>query len=133
MIRQIEVADALEELRDMVAANAHPKLSESQLARLLSIAGPRKDTEDRAPSDEKWSSTYDLDAVAAEAWRQKAALVAGDFSFTDGGSRLDRAEVIKNCLLMAQEYTKKIASHGMPIAGLEEGREEEFPAPEGDV
>jgi hypothetical protein len=61
-----------------------------------------------------WEPTYDLNSAAAEGWRWKAAIVAGqfDFSINAGPSQQSFARSAKHahCLAMMQAYQAKVLS-----------------------
>lgn len=107
MIRRMTQQDALDELKDMLAWEQPPVLEEAQVVRLL-LGSSQPDTDGYLPSEESWSSSYELDAAAAEGWRRKAAIVAGDYDFSDGEARLSRSQMLQHCLKMANEYKTKI-------------------------
>lgn len=110
MIRGISAADAVDELRIMVAASSHPVLDDTRLLRILYNAR-RPDSDRKNPNEDGWSSTYDLDAAAAEGWRIKAGEVAGDYTFQSDDSKLDRSDVIKHCLAMEKTYLLKASPY----------------------
>lgn len=84
----------------MIGGEAEPQLSAEALADcLLRAAVP--DTEGFYVNDDGWTPSYDFHRAAAEAWRRKAAIVAGDYSVTIEGRELNRAQMVENFLKMA--------------------------------
>jgi hypothetical protein len=61
-----------------------------------------------------WEPTYDLNSAAAEGWRWKAAIVAGqfDYSINAGPSQqsFQRSSKHAHCIAMAQAYQAKVVS-----------------------
>jgi hypothetical protein len=58
---------------------------------------------------DSWSPTYDLNAGAAEGWRWKAALVAGQFDFATDQQTFNRTGKYKQCISMAEHYGKRVS------------------------
>lgn len=94
-------------LERMVAADVEPTLSNTDIDDLLDVAR-RADSEGRAPSDEDWEPTFDLDAAAAEGWRTKAGRVAPRFGVTLDGGTLHRQQIYVHCMSQATLYAKKV-------------------------
>lgn len=102
-------ASALYRLKQMVAADDRPTLSQGEVRDLLEMA-KLADSEDRAPTDPEWVPSYNLNLAAAEGWRQKAGKVAAKFRVQGGGQTLARDQVHRHCLRMAEQYEKKLAA-----------------------
>jgi len=51
-----------------------------------------------------YGRSYDLNAAAADVWRHKAGQYAVAVNFSTDNHRIDRGEIIKNCLAMASFY-----------------------------
>ena len=49
--------------------------------------------------------SYDLNAVAAECWRMKAGAYGEAVNFSTDNMRMNRGDLIKNSLLMADYYS----------------------------
>jgi len=86
--------EARTRLGSMVSASTHPALSDDQLDEFLDAARI-VDTDGRAPIDDGYVETFDLNYAAAEAFEAKAtAALAGDTggleSFTSEGSAFKR-------------------------------------------
>lgn len=107
---------ALARLRVMAAADQRPVLSTEDLDTILT-AYSTVDADGRLVTDAGWVGTYDLNGAAGEAWRAKAARVAGDFTFSADGASYSKGEVMANCLQMAAEYAGK--SLGVVTLGTE--------------
>lgn len=101
---------ALGILEDRVAATSRPVLSPETLGRVLDM-WPTLDTDGRLADDADWVPTWDLNAAAAEGWRMKAAIVAGDFTFSADGASYSKADVMAHCLEMETKYASR--SHGV--------------------
>lgn len=125
--RSTNHAEALALLKSMVAADSHPVLTEPEVLRLL-MASRRQDSAKVVPGGEGWLPTYDLDAAAAEGWRQKAGKAAGDYDFEADDSSLKRSQVVAQCNKMAEQYNKLIAPVATKVANRKMSPSEEFEA-----
>lgn len=96
-------------LGEKVAATSRPVLSPEALGALLDAYGAQ-DASGRAPSDNGWVPTYNLNAAAAEGWRMKAGKVAGDFNFSADNASYSKADVLAHCLEMETKYAS--LNHG---------------------
>lgn len=47
---------------------------------------------------------YDLNGAAADAWRERAALQAGQYNFSTDGQSFSRAQFFEHCEKMAERY-----------------------------
>lgn len=101
---------ALEELKDRVAATSRPVLTDAQVNRILDN-WRTPDADGRPASDASWDPSFDLNGAAAEGWRKKAGMVAGDFNFSADGSSYSKADVLAHCLEMETKYASR--SHGV--------------------
>lgn len=54
--------------------------------------------------------TYDLNAAAADIWRQKAGYYAKAFNFSTDNHQVSRGAIIANCLQMANYYERLAGS-----------------------
>lgn len=90
-------------LGKMVAATARPALSDTDLDALLDGA-KTIDSEGRLATDASWVPTYNLNAAAAEGWRWKAGMIAGDFNFSADNASYSKGEVQAKCLEMEKHY-----------------------------
>ena len=54
-----------------------------------------------------YGRSYNLNAAAAEVWRHKAGQYATAVNFSTDNHRIDRGEIIKNCLSMAGYYEQQ--------------------------
>ena len=66
-------------------------------------------------SYELYARTYDLNAAAAEVWRTKAGQYATAVNFSTDNHRIDRGEIIKNCLQMATFYEQQVGATNVII------------------
>lgn len=99
-------AGALARLTEMVAADQRPVLSPESVGRLLDDFRV-KDRDGNLVTDVGYVPTWNLNAAAAEGWRRKAALVAGDFSFTADDAHYTKGQVLANMERMVQMYAAK--------------------------
>jgi hypothetical protein len=56
-----------------------------------------------------YGRSFDLNRSAADIWRQKASYYAADFNFTTDNMRVDRSNIYKHCLDMADYYEQRSA------------------------
>lgn len=104
----MDEATARRHLERMTAADVEPTLSEEEITDLLELS-KRADSEDRAPSDDDWVETFDLDAGAAEGWRTKAGKAAPRFGVSLDGDSLQRQQIYSHCMTQAAAYAHKVA------------------------
>lgn len=117
-------AEALEQLRDMVAAATEPVLTDADLERLLVYAAV-PDANGREPEHPDWTPTYDqwgLRAAAAEGWMRKAARASTLTDVTADGASVKRSQIADHARSMAASYGRasgagRIGTTG-PMAGL---------------
>lgn len=93
----------------MGSPTARPVLPEGALARHLERAKVR-DADGRRPGDPEWTPTYSVDTAASAAWGQKAALCAGDFSFSADGASYSKADVMAHCAERQAYHAARIPS-----------------------
>jgi len=108
-------AEARADIERMTAFSAEPALTTAEVGRLVALA-KRVDAAGLKPGTVGWTPTWDRYASVAEGWRWKAAKVAGQFSFSADGGRIDKAEIRRACLEMAQHYSAR--RYGSPQLGL---------------
>jgi hypothetical protein len=94
---------ALARLNLMLGGDARPVLSPEAVASLLDSYAA-KDRYGLTPVDEGWTPTYALNAAAAEGWRLKGSMVAGDYSFSADDASYSKGDVLANCLAMEARY-----------------------------
>lgn len=51
--------------------------------------------------------TYDMNAAAADLWRMKAAAYSSGCDFSSDNMRVNRGQLINNCLKMASDYSSR--------------------------
>ena len=95
----------LEKLKTLTAWETDPALTETELDELL-FGASLEDKEGRAPLDEDWTPTYDMNAAAATAWLIKAGR-ASSTTETDPESFYVTSKVFDNCCKMAGIYRAK--------------------------
>jgi hypothetical protein len=60
-----------------------------------------------------WSgSGYDLNRAAADVWRRKASHHAAEYGFSTDNHRIDRGEVYRHCVEMAEVYEARSSAVG---------------------
>ena len=101
---------ALASLGDLVAVTSRPVIEPDALGRILD-RHRTPDAEGRGPLDDGWVGTYDLNGAAAEGWRIKGGMVAGDYNFSADGASYSKADVLAHCLEMETKYASR--SHGV--------------------
>jgi hypothetical protein len=110
-------AAALLDLTSRCAAASRPALDAAVLSAILDDYRVA-DADGLRPTDTGWTETWDLNLAAAEAWRRKAGLVAGDFSFSADDARYDKGAVLANMEKMVALWLAK--SNGvLVVAGAE--------------
>lgn len=103
------IQDAINQIALHAAADAEPQLGAAQLAQ-IALSARRADLAGRAPSDPLWTPTFHLSPAIADAWRLKAATVAGKTDVSTPEVKLLRAQQHAMCLKMADEWRRKSAS-----------------------
>lgn len=93
-------------LAQMVAAASRPTLSDENLDDLLDDYRT-VDGHGNLVTDPGYVPTYALNAAAAEGWRRKAAMVAGDFTFQADDASYSKGDVLANMEKMVQMYAAK--------------------------
>jgi hypothetical protein len=96
--------DALDQLKLITAWDIEPALTEGDLNAALGKAA-LKDAAGRAPFNEEWTATYDINAAASAAWLIKAARVAATVDEPTAGSVTSR--VFENCCRMARIFAPR--------------------------
>ena len=62
-----------------------------------------------------YGRSYNMNAAAADVWRQKAGQYATAVNFSTDNHRVDRGEIIKNCLQMAGYYNQQAGATSVTI------------------
>lgn len=108
----------------MVAATSRPVLSPDALDLLLDDARTI-DSDGRRVQDDGYVPTWNLNYAARKGWEAKAALVAGDFTFTADGAGYNKGSVLANMERMVAMYAAKdvgtLTVEGDREAGAEAG------------
>lgn len=76
-------------------------VSDADIQLIADDAGLIVDADGNGPLDTGYATTYDLNAVAAEVWREKAASAADGFDFTAEGASFTRSQFFRHCMKMA--------------------------------
>jgi hypothetical protein len=63
-----------------------------------------KDSAGLAPSAAAYVTTYDLNAIAAGVWREKASMLAEDFDFTAEGASFTRSQAVRHAERQASKW-----------------------------
>lgn len=79
-------------------------LDDSELQDLADAVGLVKDDDDLAPADVGYVVTYDLYRIAAEAWRDKAGMIAEGYNIKVEGAAFNRSEAYEHYLAQATRY-----------------------------
>ena len=74
-----------------------------------------KDSDGNAPIHASYVDTYDLYRVAAEAWREKANMVAEGFDFISEGGEYSRSQVFEHYNERAAHYASQVGSLSMSV------------------
>jgi hypothetical protein len=95
-----------DKLKKMTAWDIAPALTDGEIDELL-IEACREDKDGRAPMDEDWVPTYDLNAGATAGWLIKAARASSLVEIDPPGSGIMTSKVFDNCRAMARMYRGK--------------------------
>lgn len=106
----MDATEAQARLEIMVAADSAPTLSETEIGYLLTMC-KLADSAGRAPDNDDWDPTWDLNRGAAEGWRWKAGKIAGDFNFSEAGGSYHLSDAVQHCQQMADRYRRRIISN----------------------
>jgi hypothetical protein len=68
---------------------------------------PVNDSEGRAPDDDLWEETYDLNFAAADICEEKAAAVAARFDFNADGGSYTRSQEFDHWSRLASRYRSR--------------------------
>lgn len=74
-----------------------------------------KDSEDLAPNHADYVDTYDLYRIAAEAWREKANMVAEGFDFISEGGEYSRSQIYEHYKERGAHYASMVGSLSMSV------------------
>lgn len=94
-----------QELALALQPNSEPTLTTSELSLILSLSSIPDDN-GLSPDDTSWTPTYDINSAIVRGWKTKAAKVAGNYTFKDETLQLNREQIIKHCLQMAEMAAK---------------------------
>lgn len=57
-----------------------------------------------------WLATYDLNATAADIWREKASVVVQHYTFSADGGSYQRSDLYKNAMAQARHFDSRRAA-----------------------
>lgn len=103
-------AEAMLQLKGMVAWTTEPTLSEDDLTALLTRAAVA-DSAGLAPRDDDWEPTYSpvmLNASAAEGWRWKAGRLTADKNGSKGENSFDPKAQRDDMMALAKDYQSRV-------------------------
>ena len=101
-------AEQIAELRRMVAEPTETTYSDTVLGDLIA-RNPTYDIEGKAPDEDEWVDTYDLNRTASGIWIEKSAALAANYSFSADGGSFSRSEAHAHAVKMAGMYAAKSA------------------------
>ena len=107
----LTAAQALAQLKGMVAWQIEPRLNEDELTTLLRAAAVLDDAGLR-PDDEGWTPTYSpvfLNAAAADGWMWKAARLTADKSGVKGDNSFSPEAQRRDMMDMAKDYRRRLS------------------------
>lgn len=119
----MDATEAEAELKDMVAWNVTPALSQTQIDRLVAQM-KRPDPAGRVPSDPDWEPTWALNWAAKTGWRWKAGLAASMYNVATQGKNLQRGSVYGNCMAQAAMYRRLEGVLSVPLTSRYQGSNE---------
>lgn len=92
------------------AHKATRMVSDETIQLIADEVGLIVDSDDLGPLDTGYTTTYDLNAVASEVWREKASMTAEGFDFAVEGGSFTRSQHYSHCLEMARKYGALISN-----------------------
>jgi len=76
---------------------------------------PLVDSEDREPTHDEWSGSWDLNQAAADIWEEKATKYVTDFDFSADGGDYTRSQVYQQMLTMARTYRARRSTKAVRV------------------
>jgi len=76
-------------------------VSDEDIQLIADESGLIVDSDGNDPEATGYTETYDLNATAAEVWREKAGMVASGFDFTAEGASFTRSQMYDQFMKMA--------------------------------
>lgn len=107
----LTAAQAMNQLKGMVAWQTEPRLSESDLESLLFGAAVVDDA-GLQPGDEGWTPTYSpmfLNGAAANGWMWKVGRLTADKSGTKGDNSFSPETQRRDMIDLARDYRRRMA------------------------
>lgn len=89
------------------AGEAHkttPMVDDATIQLIADEVGLIVDDAGNAPTATDYTTTYDLAAIAAGVWREKAARLAEGYDFTAEGASFTRSQAYEHCLKEARRW-----------------------------
>lgn len=89
------------------AGEAHkgtPMVTDADIQLIADEVGLIVDDDGNGPEDTGYTTTYDLAAVAAGVWREKASRLAENYDFTAEGASFTRSQAYENCMKQARYW-----------------------------
>ncbi len=105
----MSIEDAARRLQRMTAASTEPVICQQDLLDIL-MGCRLADAEGRAPGNDDWDGSYDMNLAAAEVFEAKAAAVSADFDFAADGASYKRSQKVDHFLGLAKSYRSKRAA-----------------------
>lgn len=101
-------AAQIAQLRRMTAEPTQATYDDLALAGYIA-SHPLTDANHVEPSAPTWTATYDLAAAAADVWREKAAALADDYTYSADGVTLNRSEKYEHAVGQAHFWEARTA------------------------
>lgn len=92
------------------AHKATPMVSDADIQLIADESGLIKDSDDLAPSAATYTQTYDLNAVVASVWEEKAGLTAEGFDFAAEGGSFTRSQHYRHCVEQAKRWHGRMSN-----------------------
>jgi hypothetical protein len=102
------VDEAFEEILLLTQAETEPKLSIDEL-KLLTRKAKRADFAGKAPSDARWTPTFNLAYAVGLGWEMKAMKVATGYDFQSADQNFKRSQMYAQLMKVAQGWKSKAA------------------------
>lgn len=99
-------AEQVAQLRRMVAEPTSASYTDDVLLGYIETR-PVPDSSGRESNHIDWVESYDLNAVAAELWLEKAAAVAGRFDSSTDGASLSRSQLQAHANKMSRRFAAR--------------------------
>jgi len=108
-----------------MSAEPTPAVYNDNLIKRLIEKRPITDKDGRTSDSTNWTPTYDLNAVVADIWDEKASAVADETDFTADGGSFNRSQRYEMYRKQASRYramsvanTAKVKTESHPLSGI---------------